>query len=343
MTQPISLSVVIPAFNEAAHIGRTMRALRTAMERAGIDPNDVVLVDDGSADATAEIAQHAFGPELKIVTQPNRGRFGARRTGIERSSRDFVLLLDARVELDPDSLVFWKGQRRTDPDRSVWSGHTRTRTEGNPYAALWQFLAARVWPDYHGKLTGYGPEEFDSFPKGTGMLIAPRVVWLWSIARQAERISDLPQDLVSDDTALLREMIGKAGWFWLSPDFGAWYTSSRTTLVSFIRNAYYRGSTAVDGYAGRVGRLGAAAAWVPAAALAVTPATIAAIMFRPVWALGAVCAAVILASLATGSLARRSGMPWRRSLVVGALSAPFAIGFVPGMWRGWVHRLKKRL
>src|SRR5206468_9154337 len=102
-----SLSVVIPVFNEAVHLPRTIDALTTALDGSGFDA-ELVLVDDGSSDGSADVARSSTDGRipLRVVTQANRGRFEARRAGLSAAHRDHVLFLDARVQLAPDALRF---------------------------------------------------------------------------------------------------------------------------------------------------------------------------------------------------------------------------------------------
>ena len=72
----------MPAHNEATHVAVTIAALATAAEDSGFDA-ELVLVDDGSTDGTADAARGAAeGLELRVVSQANRGRFEARRAGL---------------------------------------------------------------------------------------------------------------------------------------------------------------------------------------------------------------------------------------------------------------------
>ncbi len=83
--------VLIPAYNEAARIGITISAVRSL---AGI--SQVVVVDDGSTDNTAETAKQA-GADKVIVLTRNHGKGGALDAGLAQTPGDVLLLLDADI------------------------------------------------------------------------------------------------------------------------------------------------------------------------------------------------------------------------------------------------------
>ncbi|HHT27345.1 MAG TPA: glycosyltransferase family 2 protein [Firmicutes bacterium] len=86
-----SIGVVIPAWNEAARIGRTVSA---AAAISGV--SEVIVVDDGSTDDTADIAWQAGAHVLRLPT--NRGKGQALHEGIQRCKCDIILMLDADLE-----------------------------------------------------------------------------------------------------------------------------------------------------------------------------------------------------------------------------------------------------
>ena len=92
----LRVAAIIPAFNEAATIARVVAGVAPAVRR-------VIVVDDGSADATAERAR-AAGAEV-IVHPSNKGKGHAVRAGLERVfAGDFthVLLLDGDMQHLPE-------------------------------------------------------------------------------------------------------------------------------------------------------------------------------------------------------------------------------------------------
>ncbi|RKT51999.1 glycosyltransferase family 2 protein [Saccharothrix australiensis] len=325
-----SLSVVIPVFNEPDWIGRSVGALRTALANAEWDA-EIVVVDDGSTDDTPE--RLAELPGVTVVTQPNGGRFAARFAGITRASGELVMLLDSRVLLEPGSLVFLRDQLLEHPERTVWNGHINSDDTGNPYGAFMQGLVAVGWRRYvaNPRLTSFTAEEFDAFPKGTTLFVAPRKL----LEEAATSFTSLYDDvrLASDDTRMLR-WVSEQGPIFLAPDFAARYIS-RDSLPKFVKHAYFRGSTFVDGYLDSPGPVRNAAF----AAGGVGLAGLVLLLRKPK-------AAVVLAaagSAAAGAVVRRCGGSKAQSLAVAKLLTLFAACFGAGAARGLALALRKRL
>ena len=93
-----TIAAVIPAFNEEKHIGDVVRRTRAKIE-------NVLVVDDGSADATAERAREA-GAEV-IVHPQNRGKGETIRTGLRHwheRNFDWVVILDADGQHRPEEI-----------------------------------------------------------------------------------------------------------------------------------------------------------------------------------------------------------------------------------------------
>ncbi|MGH2839189.1 MAG: glycosyltransferase family 2 protein [Solirubrobacteraceae bacterium] len=98
----IGVSFLIPAYNEAA----TIREVLERIDELGLDAQ-VVVVDDGSTDATAQIVQAwaAGHPAVELLQQPNRGKGSAVRAAIPRISKEIAVIQDADMEYDPADVV----------------------------------------------------------------------------------------------------------------------------------------------------------------------------------------------------------------------------------------------
>lgn len=93
-----SLSVVIPAFNEAERLPAFLDQARNYLDGAGFDSYEVIVVDDGSRDATARLVldRSEAWDRLRLLSRPeNRGKGAAVRDGVLAAESDLILFADA--------------------------------------------------------------------------------------------------------------------------------------------------------------------------------------------------------------------------------------------------------
>ncbi|NUQ00482.1 MAG: glycosyltransferase family 2 protein [Armatimonadetes bacterium] len=117
-----ALTVVIPAYNEADGLPRVLSALREAL--ADCPSSGVVVVDDGSADATAEVARELGATVVRH--ERNRGNGAALKTGLAQARTELVAIMDADGQHRPEDLPrllealeghdMVVGTRQLDPD-----------------------------------------------------------------------------------------------------------------------------------------------------------------------------------------------------------------------------------
>ncbi len=92
------VTIVIPAYNEANGAGPVLEELFSALDRL-LDPAisvEVIVVDDGSTDGTAEVLSTFSEPRLRIIRHPrNRGYGAALKTGISQAAHPWILITDA--------------------------------------------------------------------------------------------------------------------------------------------------------------------------------------------------------------------------------------------------------
>jgi glycosyltransferase involved in cell wall biosynthesis len=99
-------TVVVPAYNEAPVIPELVRELRAAFDRHGLD-GEVILVDDGSDDGTAALAEQKASdwPRFRVVRHRiNRGKTEAMLTASEAAEEDLLILFDADLQHTPDEI-----------------------------------------------------------------------------------------------------------------------------------------------------------------------------------------------------------------------------------------------
>ena len=86
------LTIIIPAYNEEQGMGAVVQQLRAAME-VGEQPYEILVVDDGSTDGTAEAAR---GAGVRVISHPqNRGYGEALKTGIRHAESERIAIIDA--------------------------------------------------------------------------------------------------------------------------------------------------------------------------------------------------------------------------------------------------------
>lgn len=95
--------MVIPAYNEAKRLPRTLVATLSYLQTRGLEA-EILVVDDGSADNTTKVAQ-AFTGVTALRYEPNRGKGHAVRYGVLRASGERVLFMDADLATPIEELA----------------------------------------------------------------------------------------------------------------------------------------------------------------------------------------------------------------------------------------------
>lgn len=97
VTRPVS--VLVPAYNERECIANTVRSL-TASDH----PIEVIVIDDGSTDGTADIVEALWLPGVRVVRQPNSGKPAALNNGIRNARYDIVVMMDGDTVFEPSTV-----------------------------------------------------------------------------------------------------------------------------------------------------------------------------------------------------------------------------------------------
>ena len=110
--QPNSVSVIVPCYNASAFVGQVIDNILDSTYR----PVEVVVVDDGSVDQTAEEAGRHPAPEVRVIRAEHGGLAHARNRGLEGCHGAFVQFLDADDAITQDKLAHQVQYLRENPD-----------------------------------------------------------------------------------------------------------------------------------------------------------------------------------------------------------------------------------
>jgi glycosyltransferase involved in cell wall biosynthesis len=134
------LSVIMPAYNEAATVESALRRVREVPLRL-----EIIVVNDASTDGTREILDQLVKKKLVdqvIHHEKNRGKGAAIRSGIAVAGGDVVVVQDADLEYDPQDLPALLLPIRSREADAVYG----SRFQGGPHRVLyfWHFVGNRV-------------------------------------------------------------------------------------------------------------------------------------------------------------------------------------------------------
>lgn len=133
------VSVLIPCYNAVKYVGET---LETVFSQTWPEI-EVIVVDDGSTDRSADVVRSFARANLRLIQQPNRGQTAALNVCVSQATGDFVQYLDADDLLQPDKIAR-QMQRLLDAPRCIasaeWGRFYRTPQET-------RFCEEPVWRD----------------------------------------------------------------------------------------------------------------------------------------------------------------------------------------------------
>lgn len=330
-----AVSVIIPSYNAAVWLPETIARLTVSLKKAKLDDYEIIIVNDGSADNTKEVlaALAKDNKHIVAINQENKGRFLARKAGIKRAKKDYVLFLDSRVYVDEGSLAYVVKEMKRDPKLIAWNGHVNIKLGWNIFARFWDAVTFIAWRRYlrHPRLVQYGIDDFDYYPKGTGFFLAPRKLLEEYIDSFKATIDDFK--FVSDDTALLRN-VAKDVKIAISPEFSCLY-HSRDKFSAFLKHTLNRGTFFVDGFLQPGNRFFA----LLIVFLVVSPLSLVALVIWPLPIIGLGVLLWLLELL----VAVLVGVPIASALSLWLLSPVFALLYGIGIWRGVLMILRQKL
>ena len=130
-----AVSVLVPAHDEAVGIAKGVRSLAASRYPGDVE---VIVVDDGSSDGTAEIVEALGLERVRVLRQTNAGKAAALNRGLAAARHDFIVTVDADTVFEPETLLHLM-QRFREPGVGAISGNTKV---GNRRGLLgrWQHI-----------------------------------------------------------------------------------------------------------------------------------------------------------------------------------------------------------
>ena len=247
VTGPVS--IIVPAFNEQAGIEATVRSLL-----ASDHPVEVIVVDDGSTDRTADIVERLIAPGLVLIRQANAGKPAALNAGIMAASHDLVVMVDGDTVLESDA-VRRLVQPFADSHIGAVSGNAKVANRRG-VLGNWQHIEYVVGFNLDRRL----------FDLAQCMPTVPGAIG--AFRRSAlEGVSGVSASTLAEDTDLTMALC-RDGWRVVYEERAIAWTETPATLRALWRQRYrwcygtlqamwkHRGAVLQRGPAGRLGRRG---------------------------------------------------------------------------------------
>jgi len=124
-------SVIIPVYNGARWLGPAIESVLAQDYR----PVEIIVVDDGSSDASTEVALRY--PGVRCLGQPNRGPGAARNAGMRVASGQYLAFLDADDLMPPTKLSLQIGYLEAHPEVGATMGRQQLRLEDGVVPPAW--------------------------------------------------------------------------------------------------------------------------------------------------------------------------------------------------------------
>lgn len=217
-----SVSVVIAAYNEEKVIAKTVQSLLSC----GYPHLQIIVVDDGSKDATFAVASAAFqgDPRVKIVHKENGGKATALNRGIEEATGEILISLDADTLFAPDTIALLV-RHFADPKVGAVSGNVRV---GNTH---------NIWTRWQA-LEYITSQNFDR--RGYDLLNCITVVpgAVGALRRAAvQEVGGYTHDTLAEDTDLTWKL-RRAGWRIENESSAMAYTEAPETMKNLAKQRF---------------------------------------------------------------------------------------------------------
>jgi cellulose synthase/poly-beta-1,6-N-acetylglucosamine synthase-like glycosyltransferase/peptidoglycan/xylan/chitin deacetylase (PgdA/CDA1 family) len=247
VTEPVS--VIVPAYNESAGIEAAVRSLL-----ASDHPVEIIVVDDGSTDGTADLVESLQLPWVRVIRQQNAGKPAALNTGLAAATCELVVMVDGDTVFESDT-VRTIVQPFADPRVGAVSGNAKVVNRGG-LLGRWQHIEYVVGFNLDRRLFDLA-ECMPTVPGAVGAFRRRALLDLGGV-------SDVT---LAEDTDLTMALC-RAGWRVVYEEGAVAWTEAPASLGALWRQRYrwcygtlqamwkHRGALAQRGPAGKLGRRG---------------------------------------------------------------------------------------
>ncbi|MEV6008605.1 bifunctional polysaccharide deacetylase/glycosyltransferase family 2 protein [Streptomyces sp. NPDC051976] len=247
VTSPVS--VIVPAYNESAGIEAAVRSLL-----ASDHPVEIIVVDDGSTDGTADLVESLNLPRVRVIRQANAGKPAALNTGIAAASFELLVMVDGDTVLEPEA-VRALVQPFADPRVGAVSGNAKVVNRGG-LLGRWQHIEYVVGFNLDRRL----------FDLGQCMPTVPGAIGAFRRSALL-RIGGVSDETLAEDTDLTMALC-REGWRVVYEEDALAWTEAPASLGALWRQRYrwgygtmqamwkHRQAVFSSGQAGKLGRRG---------------------------------------------------------------------------------------
>ncbi|MFC0507495.1 bifunctional polysaccharide deacetylase/glycosyltransferase family 2 protein [Micromonospora costi] len=244
------VSVIVPAYNEAANIAATVRSLVASAYPA----LEVIVVDDGSTDGTADIVERLRLRGVRVIRQDNAGKPAALNTGIRAARAELLVLVDGDTVFQSDT-VYRLVQGFADRSVGAISGNTKVANRRR-LLGRWQHLEYVIGFNLDRRMY----DVLECMPTIPGAIGAFRREVLMAVG-------GVPGDTLAEDTDLTMAVL-RAGWRVVYEEAAIAWTEAPSTLRQLWRQRYrwcygtmqamwkHRHALRESGAGGKLGRRG---------------------------------------------------------------------------------------
>ena len=216
------VSVLIPAYNEAKVIEATVARVLESQE-VGLE---VIVIDDGSRDATGDIVEAAFGgdPRVRLLRLVNCGKARALNEGLLHARGEIVIAVDADTQFEPLTiarLARWF----VDPAIGAVAGNAKVGNRNN-LATRWQALEYITAQNLERRALSW----FDA------ITVVPGAVGAWRMAALTQ-CGGYPADTLAEDQDLTIA-VQRAGWRVMYDQSAIAWTEAPETFAALMKQRY---------------------------------------------------------------------------------------------------------